>query len=98
MNYQEEITDSLDRVEAKSEEWVANFDEQFPGQPYGLNSLTDEEHAVWFESQVAKWPPEAFRTKDGQVVVGSPWVIQLPFTENGDEELRRYMKTRTGGN
>lgn len=88
------VQDTIDRVEVMAEQFVKEFDEQFSGQPYGLNSLTDEEHAAWFEQQVKAYPPEAFNTVDGQVVIGSPWVLMLPYTENGKAELRRYMKTR----
>jgi len=94
MNDTETIADEIDRVEKMSEQYVKEFDEQFHGEPYGLNSLNDEEHAMWFEQQLAKYPPEAFRTEDGQIIIGSAWVLMLPFTENGETEIRRYAKTR----
>lgn len=94
MNDTESITDEIDRVEAMAKQYVREFGEQFSGEPYGLNSLTAEEHAAWYESMVNKYPPEAFRTADGRIIVGSPWVLMLPFTENGETETKRYMRTR----
>ena len=98
MNDTKQIEDTLDRVEELAEQYKESFGEQFDGEPYGLNALTDEEHAAWFESWVRKFPPEAFKTKDGQIVIGSPWVLMLQFCENGEEELTRYNKTRGIGN
>jgi hypothetical protein len=91
------VKDVIDRVEALAEQFVVEFKEQFQGLAYGLNQLTDEQHAFWYEQQVAKYPPEVFKTKDGQMIVGSPWVLMLPFTTNGEAETRRYMKTRGVG-
>lgn len=94
MNDTEAITKEIEDVAKIADQFVEEFDRQFNGTPYGLNSLTDEQHALWFESMVAKNPPEAFKTEDGQIIIGSPWVLMLPFTENGDEELKRYERTR----
>ena len=94
MNDKESIALEIDQVEMIAEQFVVEFGEQFQGEPYGLNSLSNEEHAVWFEQQVAKYPPEAFKTKDGMTIIGSAWVMMLPFTENGELEIRRYERTR----
>lgn len=94
----EAIEDELDRVEELAEQYKKSFGEQFDGEPYGLNALTDEEHAFWFESWVKKYPPEAFKTKDGENIISSPWVLMLQYTENGAAEYERYNKTRGIGN
>lgn len=96
MNDRTAIEDTLDRVEELSDQFKQSFAEQFDGEPYGLNALSDDEHAAWFESWVKKYPPEAFKTKDGEIVIGSPWVLMLSFTENGAAEFERYNKTMAG--
>ena len=108
MNHAERVKDGIERVEAMAEQWSADFDAQFPGEPYGLNSLTDEEHAVWYEQQMAKYPPlEAFRytPKDlapgavnpNPIIMGNAWILMLSHTENGEAETKRYLKTRAKG-
>ena len=108
MNHKERVADGIKRVEDLAEQWGKDFDAQFPGEPYGLNSLTDEEHAIWYEQQMAKYPPvEVFNYKPKDLapgavnpqpqIVGNAWILMLAHTENGEAETKRYMRTRAKG-
>lgn len=60
MNDTAQIKDTIDRVEALSEVFVTEFNEQFHGQPFGLHGLTAEQHVAWYEQNVGQYPPEVF--------------------------------------
>lgn len=60
MNDTAEIKDTIDRVESLAKVFIDEFDAQFHGTPFGLHALKAEEHVLWYEQNVAKYPPEVF--------------------------------------
>lgn len=88
------IETEIELVDKLVDQFLEGLDRQNEAEPFGLNAMSDEEHAAWYEQQVAKSPPEAFKTKEGGIIIGSPWVLMLGFTENGETETKRYMRTR----
>lgn len=60
MNDTKQIKDTIDRVESLAQVFVDEFDEQFHGTPFGLHALKADQHILWYEENVAKYPPEVF--------------------------------------
>lgn len=87
----ERIENEIKLVDKLVDQFLEGLERQNEAEPYGLNAMSDLEHQAWYEQQVAKSPPEAFKDKDGQIIVGSPWVLMLPYTENGESETKRYL-------
>lgn len=61
---------------------------QFEGQMPGVKRIDDAQFVPWFFYEASKWPPvQPFRLQ-GMTV--NSWVLGLPVTTNGDEQLRRF--------
>lgn len=82
----------LSRMDELRDRAIHALDEFAPGTPYGMVSLSDEEFVLWFEQQVQASPPVPMAGEDGVRVIASPFLAMLPYTDNGDELLRRYER------
>lgn len=90
------IDDVFDRVEDLYDHWIEQQEEQEKGAPWQARSATDAEHVMWFEEQMRMYPPEPWVSPEGQMVMQSPWLLALPYTEGGKDEVRRYIRTKMG--
>ena len=59
MNERDQIDDLFERIEALVTDARAQFKEQFTGPAWGLNAITGEEHAAWYEENIGNYPPIA---------------------------------------
>lgn len=72
--------------QAALREWLEATD------PLGLERVSDEEFLVFFQQQMAAFPPETWDTPEGRVVTASPWVLMLSLVEGGDAWLKRVQR------
>ena len=81
-------------VEELTKQWKHDFAEIATGLPYGARNMTDAQHVMWFEEMMRRYPPEMWTSPEGQQVMESPWLLALRYTEDGEKEAKRYIRTK----